>query len=66
MSLGEDLLGVAVGGLFAAIVSGGVILLGGVLYFLLLYASAEGIYVILAIEENTRLTAMATSGRSSM
>ena len=30
------------------------VLLGAALYFLLLYAAAEGIMVVIAIEENTR------------
>lgn len=65
-ALGQELPRIAVGGVLGAIVTGGVILLAGVVYFLLLYATAEGIYVILSIEENTRLTAVAMSGRSSM
>ena len=65
-ALGQALPGIAVGSVLGAIVTGGVILLAGVVYFLLLYAAAEGIYVILSIEENTRLTAVAMSGRSSM
>jgi hypothetical protein len=38
----------------AKILVGVGMLLGGALYFLLLYAAAEGILVIIAIEENTR------------
>ncbi|NLT42619.1 MAG: hypothetical protein GXX93_08090 [Anaerolineae bacterium] len=65
-ALGDEVAGYAIGGAFAAIVMGGVFILAGVLYFIILYAAAEGIYVILAIEENTRLTSMAVSGRASM
>lgn len=65
-TLGRDLPGVAIGGVLAAIVTGAGTLLAGVVWFLALYAAAEGIYVILSIEENTRLTAVAMSGRSSM
>jgi len=43
------------GGVKAAVGFG--ILLAGALYVLLLYAAAEGILVILAIEENTRKAA---------
>jgi amino acid transporter len=38
----------------AKILMGIGILLAGALYFLLLYAAAEGILVVIAIEENTR------------
>lgn len=59
--LGLPLAG-AIGGILGAIGA----MLVGLLYFLLLYAASEGIYVILSIEENTRMTAIALSGRSSM
>ncbi len=65
-AVGQDVAGLAVGGAFAAILMGGAMLLAGVIYFILLYAAAEAIYVILSIEENTRLTAMAVSGRAAM
>lgn len=65
-TFGQDASAYGIGGAFAAILMGGAMLLGGVVYFIVLYAAAEGIYVILAIEENTRLTSMAVSGRSSM
>ncbi len=65
-AVGQDVAGLAMGGAFAAILMGGAMLLAGVIYFILLYAAAEAIYVILSIEENTRLTAMAVSGRAAM
>ena len=65
-AVGREAAGYMVSGAFAAIIMGGAFLLGGVIYFVILYAAAEGIYVILSIEENTRLTAMAVSGRASM
>jgi hypothetical protein len=55
--------GVDLQGALAGIIGGLVAILGGLVYFLMLYAVAESIYVILSIEENTRLTAMALSGR---
>jgi hypothetical protein len=50
-------------GLAAAIGTGGgilggiFILLGGLIYFLVLYVAGENIHLTLAVEENTRLTA---------
>ena len=44
----------AVGG---GIVVGLMILIGGLLYFLVLYVAGESIHLQLAVEENTRLTA---------
>lgn len=64
--VGQNVPGLAAEGVLVALFAGAGALIIGVLYFLLLYAAAEGIYVILSIEENTRLTAMAMSGRSSM
>jgi len=58
--------GLAVGGVLAGIVAALGVLILGLLYFLLLYAASEGIYVVLSIEENTRLTAAALSGRTSV
>lgn len=65
-AVGQDVSGLAVGGAFAAIMMGGAVLLGGVFNFIVLYAAAEAVFVILAIEENTRLTSMAVSGRAAM
>jgi hypothetical protein len=39
------------------VMAGLIVLLGGVLYFLLLYAAGESFHLQLALEENTRLTA---------
>lgn len=39
------------------VVGGIFILLGGLLYFLILYVSGESIHLQIAVEENTRLTA---------
>ncbi len=47
----------AVGGIIGGIVGGVCILLIAAFYFLILYAVAEGIYLLLSIEENTRRTA---------
>ena len=49
--------GAAIGGIIGGIVGGVGILLIAALYFLLLYAVAEGIYLLLSIEESTRQTA---------
>jgi hypothetical protein len=54
-----------VSGALGGILAGIVLLLAGLVYFLILYAMSESVYVILSIEENTRLTAMAVSGRAS-
>ena len=53
-------------GPLAGIFTGIVGLVTGVIWFLLLYAVAEAIYVILSIEENTRMTAVALAGRGQM
>jgi hypothetical protein len=50
----------------AGILTGIVGMITGVIWFLLLYAVAEAIYVILSIEENTRMTAIALAGRGQM
>lgn len=47
----------AVGRIIGEIVGGMGILLIAAFYFLILYAVAEGIYLLLSIEENTRRTA---------
>jgi len=47
--------GFTIGG--ASILTAFLVLLGGALYTLILYAAAEGILVLLAIEENTRRAA---------
>jgi len=39
------------------ILAGVAVLVGGLIYFLILYASGESIHLQLALEENTRLTA---------
>ncbi len=44
--------------IFARIIVAGFMLVGFFAYWLILYALAEGILVILAIEENTRRTAL--------
>jgi len=55
-ALGENAgLLAAVGG--GSIVAGVAVLLGGLLYFIALFAAGESIHLQLAIEENTRLTA---------
>ena len=46
-----------IGGGTSAIVAGLLVLLGGLLYFVLLYALGEIILLQIAVEENTRLTA---------
>lgn len=50
-------MGGAIGGIIGGITAGVGILLVAALYFLLLYAAAEGIQLLLSIEENTRQTA---------
>jgi len=50
-------IGGAIGGIIGGIVGGVGILLIAALYFLLLYTVAEGIYLLLSIEESTRQTA---------
>ncbi len=51
-----------VGGIFAGIL----IVLAAVIYFVLLYAGAEVIYVGLAIEQNTRETAYYLRGEATL
>lgn len=55
----------ALAGPVAGILSGLLIVVFGLIQFLMLYAMGEAVYVILSIEENTRLTAMAVSGRTA-
>jgi hypothetical protein len=62
----NGMLGLPIAGAVGGILGGVVAMLVGLLYFLLLYAISEAIYVVLSIEENTRMTAVALSGRSSM
>ena len=57
--------GLPLEGALAGIIGGLGAIIGGLVYFLMLYAASEGIYVVISIEENTRLTAMALSGRVS-
>jgi hypothetical protein len=47
------ILGSAIGGVLAGLL----VLIGGALYFLLLYAAGESFHLQIALEENTRLTA---------
>lgn len=57
-SLSRDMQGLGVlGSLFTGLVGGVFVVIVSVLYFLFLYASADVIYLGLAIEENTRETA---------
>jgi len=46
-----------IGGGASAMVAGLLVLLGGLLYFVLLYAMGELLLLQIAVEENTRLTA---------
>ncbi len=46
-------------GVVGALASGIVFLIAGALYALILYGAGEGIYLLLALEENTRQTAQA-------
>ncbi len=57
-------IGAAIGGVIGGIITGMGILLIAALYFLLLYAISEGIYLLLSIEENTRQTAYLLSQQS--
>jgi len=52
-------------GLAGGIVAFGVSLIFTIIYFLLLYAVGEFIYLLLAIEENTRLAAQWIQARSA-
>ena len=54
---GADLGFGPMGGALGGVISAAVFIFGGVLYFVLLYAFSELIDVMLALEENTRLTA---------
>lgn len=53
----DSAMGVLLSSVAGGIIAGLVVLLIGVLYFLLLYASGESIHLQIALEENTRLTA---------
>jgi len=58
--------GGAVGGIVGGIIAGVGILVIAALYFLLLYAVSEGVYLLLSIEENTRQAAyMLSQGRQT-
>ena len=52
-----DLLGLGVGGLVGGLVAGLGAIFFAIIYFLLLYAFGELISLLIALEENTRLTA---------
>jgi hypothetical protein len=54
---GARSLGLGAGGLLGGVVMGLVAIFFAVLYFLLLYAFGEMVYLLIALEENTRLTA---------
>jgi hypothetical protein len=47
----------AAGGIVGGVLAGLVVILGGAIYSLTLYALGDGISLLLALEENTRLTA---------
>ena len=56
---GRDILGAGMmGGLLGGLVGGLFVFIIAVLYFLILYATGEFIYLGLAVEENTRETAV--------
>ena len=46
------------GGILGGVIIGGIILLYGVIGSITLYAFGEGIYLLIALEENTRTTAL--------
>ncbi len=50
-------MGGLLGGALGGVVIGGFVLLGGAVYTLMLYGIGEGIFLLLALEENTRTTA---------
>ena len=52
-------------GALVGIVTGLGVIIAGIAGFIAYYAAGESIYVMIAIEENTRLTAVALSGRAS-
>jgi len=55
---GSDAFGLGtIAGPLGGLVTAGIAIFFGVLYFVFLYAGAEGIDVLLALEENTRATA---------
>lgn len=53
-----ELEGIGIGGALAGGVFGVGILIAGVIYFIVLYAAGEFVYLFLTIEENTRETSM--------
>lgn len=53
----SSLMATGTGGVVTAIVTGLLIALGGLIYFVIWYAAAEALSLNLAMEENTRLTA---------
>ncbi len=53
----SDLLGIGLGGVVGGVVTALVAIFFGILYFVFLYAFAELVDVMLALEENTRATA---------
>jgi len=64
-SIGDLTSSLGIEGALVGIMGGLGAIIVGLVYFLVFYAWAEAVYVVLAIEENTRLTAMALSGRAS-
>lgn len=60
---------IGVGGLFGGIFGGLLLSLAAIIYggfiTLTLYAAGEGVYLLLALEENTRTTAMLLQGQIS-
>ncbi len=54
---GRDALGLGIGGVFGGVVAGLILIFMALLYFLFLYAFGDMIYLLLALEENTRMTA---------
>lgn len=64
--VGRGLLDAVLTGVVGGILAGVALLISSVVYFLVLYAIGELIYVGLAIEENTRETAFYLRGESSL
>lgn len=54
---GRDALGLGVGGVLGGVIGGLVVIFATLLYFLFLYAFGDLIFLLISLEENTRITA---------
>ncbi len=55
-SSSRDTFGIGVGGLLGGLIVGLGVLFGSILYFLMLYAFGDVLSLLIALEENTRIT----------